>query len=133
MDTLSPEARSENMRRVGQKDTAPEMYVRRLAHRLGYRFRLHKADLPGKPDLVFPSLRKVVFVHGCFWHGHHCKEMPKSNVAYWKEKIARNKARDARTTRLLRRQGWKVMTVWQCGIQDAANLERRLRHFLSRF
>jgi len=120
------------MRAVKSKDTVPEMIVRRLVHRLGYRYRLHRQDLPGKPDLTFRSRRKVVFMHGCFWHGHSCARgarIPKNNRDYWTAKIARNKARDADNLDRLRDTGWSVLTVWECEIKDAG-LESRLRAFL---
>lgn len=109
--------RSAIMRAVRSKDTAPEMVVRRLAHRLGFRFRLHRKDLPGSPDLVFPSRRKVVLVHGCFWHGHSCSRgarQPKANSDYWQAKIVRNVDRDVRNTSALNQAGWEVLIVWEC-------------------
>jgi DNA mismatch endonuclease (patch repair protein) len=124
--------RSRVMRAVKSRDTKPEMVVRRLAHRLGYRHRLHRPDLPGKPDLTFPSRRKVVFMHGCFWHGHNCARgarVPKNNRDYWTAKIARNKARDTKNCDRLRAMGWSVLTVWECQTKDAG-LEPRLRAFL---
>lgn len=124
--------RSEIMRAVKSRDTNPEMIVRRLVHRLGYRYRLHRQDLPGKPDLTFPGRRKVVFMHGCFWHGHDCARgarVPKNNRDYWTAKIARNQARDANECERLRAMGWSVLTVWECEIKDLG-LESRLRAFL---
>ena len=121
------------MSRVRGIDTSPEMAVRRAAHRLGFRFRLHRRDLPGKPDLVFPRLKKIVFVHGCFWHRHPgCRKatMPKSNVAMWKEKFARNVARDEAAETALKKAGWKVLVVWQCETKDERLLESRLKRFL---
>lgn len=120
------------MSRIRGKDTTPELAVRSLAHRLGYRFRLHGRGLPGKPDLVFAGRRKIVFVHGCFWHGHRCKrdKMPKSRIAYWAEKIAANRARDARHIRALRAAGWKCAIVWECETKDAVRLGERLSRFL---
>lgn len=131
-DTLSKQARSERMAKIRGKDTAPEMKVRRLAHAMGYRFRLHRKDLPGKPDLVFPAKRKVIFVHGCFWHGHDCKlgRLPKSNVDFWASKIERNKARDAKNVDDLLLMRWEVDVVWQCQTRDVSQLESRLRGFL---
>lgn len=120
------------MRAVGQKHTGPEMIVRRLLHAAGFRFRLHRRDLPGSPDLVFPRLGKVVFVHGCFWHGHDCQKgrLPKSRLDYWQPKIEANLARDARKEKELRALGWDVSTVWQCETKDAPELLARLRIFL---
>jgi DNA mismatch endonuclease (patch repair protein) len=132
MDKFSPEKRSEIMRRVRSKDTKPELIVRRLAHRMGYRFRLHSSNLPGSPDLVFPRFGSVVFVHGCFWHGHSCEaaSLPSSRVEYWEAKRSRNKARDRKSARELRRLGWKVLTVWECQTRNPEKVARRLRRFL---
>ena len=125
--------RSGIMRAVKGKNTGPEMFVRRLAHSMGYRFRVHRRDLPGQPDLVFPARRKIIFVHGCWWHGHNCKRgarQPKSNSAYWIKKIARNVERDARNEDALQRAGWDVLVVWQCELKDAV-LSHRLEAFLN--
>lgn len=134
MDHLTPERRSENMAAIKGGDTTPEMAVRRLVHRLGYRFRLHRRDLPGKPDLVLAKHRAVVFVHGCFWHQHaaaDCKARPpKSNQGYWLPKLKRNVDRDARNAEALAEAGWRVLTVWECETRDSAALERRLVRFL---
>jgi DNA mismatch endonuclease (patch repair protein) len=105
------------MRAIRSKDTVPELVVRRLVHGMGYRYRLHRNDLAGHPDLVFPSKRKVVFVNGCFWHGHGCRRgdvQPKTNASYWRAKIARNVQRDARSEAALRASGWDVLTIWEC-------------------
>lgn len=118
------------MASVRSKHTAPEVAVRKLAHRLGYRFRLHRRDLPGTPDLVFPKHRIAIQVNGCFWHGHEgCKHaaMPTSNVEFWRNKIDANRARDARTTTELSVMGWTVLTVWGCEIRDEGALVSRLR------
>lgn len=133
MDKISAERRSANMAKIRSADTKPEMMVRRLVHALGYRFRLHRNELPGKPDLVFPSRKKIVFVHGCYWHGHGCKvggTGAKSNQAYWGPKIARNKERDAAAITALTQDGWKVLVVWECETRDGSKLEARLRRFL---
>lgn len=125
--------RRRTMQAVRSEDTKPELLVRRLVHRLGYRYRLHPRDLPGKPDLVFPSRRKVIFVHGCFWHGHDCTRgarMPKTNADYWKRKIERNFARDAATKSALETDGWRVLVIWECEIRNQARLEDRIRHYL---
>jgi DNA mismatch endonuclease (patch repair protein) len=127
--------RSKIMRAVKAKDTEPELIVRRLLHRRGYRYRLHRRNLPGSPDLTFPAKRKVVFVHGCFWHGHDCKRgarEPKSNVAYWRAKIARNRERDREHQCALKRGGWAALTVWECELKDEDALLRRLQQFLER-
>lgn len=126
-------ARSAVMRAVKSRDTKPEMTVRRAAHALGYRFRLHRKDLPGSPDLVFPSRKTAVFVHGCFWHGHDCARgarMPKTNADYWRAKIGRNVARDARARGELESLGWRTLTIWECELKDAQALATRLVGFL---
>lgn len=112
----------------------PELAVRRLVHSLGYRYRLHKNCLPGKPDLVFTSRLKVIFVHGCFWHGHTCIDgrAPQSNQSYWGPKLARNRERDAVNEATLEVLGWSVMIVWECETKDREALSRRLRKFLER-
>jgi len=121
------------MARVKSKGMKPEMAVRRLLHGLGYRYRLHRADLPGRPDLVFPSRRSVVFVNGCFWHLHEgCPRvrMPANNREYWSAKLGRNRERDERNRRLLRADGWAVFTVWECELKDMPALADRLVAFL---
>lgn len=132
IDRVSEERRSYIMSRVGSKNTGPEMVVRRLLHRLGYRYRLHRRDLPGSPDIVFRRRRKVIFVHGCFWHGHECKRghLPKSKVTYWGQKIAVNRGRDARNVEELNADGWECLVVWQCELTDRESLETRLAAFL---
>lgn len=119
-DTVSPEKRSEVMRRVRSKDTTPELTVRRALHNQGLRYRLHDSRLPGKPDLVLAKHRTVVFVHGCFWHWHGCKNsrMPHSNVDYWEGKIARNVERDTIHRATLEGSGWRVAVIWECGIAE---------------
>jgi len=127
------EQRSRIMRAVKGVDTAPEMTVRRMIHRMGYRFRLHRKDLPGKPDLVFPKLHKVVFVNGCFWHGHPCARgarAPKANAAYWSVKIDRNRTRDAANIAELKGAGWRSAVVWECELRDPTRVEQLLAHFL---
>lgn len=133
VDRITPEARSRNMARVRGKDTGPEMRVRRVLHALGYRFRIHVPDLPGKPDLVFTRRRKVVFVHGCFWHRHPgCRRaaMPASRTEFWERKFRLNRARDETALRELAGRGWETLTVWECQTEDPANLTRRLVAFL---
>ncbi|MBZ5718957.1 MAG: DNA mismatch endonuclease Vsr [Acidobacteriia bacterium] len=135
MDTISTKRRSENMRRIRSKDTKPEIAVRSLVHRLGYRFRLHRDTLPGRPDLVFPRLRKVIFVHGCFWHQHaNCIDgrMPKSQNSYWIPKLQANIERDKRQRKNLGKLGWHVLVVWDCETVNTAKLAMRLRKFLDR-
>lgn len=127
------EARSRVMRAVRGRDTGPEMAVRRLLHGMGYRFRLHRADLPGTPDLVFPARRTVVFVHGCFWHGHDCPRgarAPRRNADYWAAKVARNRARDLRTAAALDAAGWRSLEIWECALRDRAALAAALVAFL---
>ncbi|MGD0520359.1 MAG: DNA mismatch endonuclease Vsr [Terracidiphilus sp.] len=126
--------RSENMRAIRSKDTLPEMAVRSLVHRLGYRFRLHRPDLPGKPDLVFPARCKVIFVHGCFWHSHGCKSglIPRSNRDFWLPKLRQNKARDGNNLEALAEQGWKALVIWQCELRDSRSLCIKIKRFLGR-
>nr|WP_233102106.1 very short patch repair endonuclease [Variovorax sp. IB41] len=122
------------MSRIKSKNTLPELTVRRTLHQLGYRYRLHAKGLPGSPDLVFSGMGKIIFVHGCFWHGHSCKQgraASKSNVQFWTEKITRNKARDVRVSARLRSRGWHVLTIWECQIKKDVWLNRALR-FLAR-
>lgn len=116
VDPFNPSERSAIMARVQSTGSAPEMKVRRAIHRAGFRFRLHRADLPGKPDLVFPRFHLAVFVHGCFWHWHGCKRsrMPMANNEYWTSKIGRNIERDQRTQRALREMGWECRIIWEC-------------------
>lgn len=134
-DNRTPQQRSKNMRAVHGKNTAPELFVRSTLHRLGYRFRLHRSDLPGTPDIVFPVRRTVMFVHGCFWHGHSCPRgnLPSTNRAFWQRKITANRARDSRAQKQLRKVGWRVLTVWECETRNQRRLERRLSRFLEHF
>ncbi|MGQ5490649.1 very short patch repair endonuclease [Thauera sp. ZXT1-4] len=131
-DRLSPSARSSLMQRVKQKNTAPEKIVRSLLHRLGYRFRIHRKDLPGTPDIVLPSRRVAIFVHGCFWHGHDCRRgrAPSSNLEYWGPKLESNRERDSRKAAALAAAGWRVVVVWQCELDDEFALVRRLSSLL---
>ena len=123
------------MRAVKSKDTAPELRVRRFVHRLGYRFRLHRKDLPGVPDIVFPRLKRVIFVNGCFWHGHECirgGRIPKTNRPYWEDKVSRNRARDLQHTVRLEELGWKAHIVWECELNNTPDsAERAILAFLS--
>lgn len=131
-DILSKTQRSALMRRIRGRDTRPELIVRKLAHSLGYRFRLHKKSLPGSPDLVFPFRRKIIFVHGCFWHGHECRRNrhPKSRPDYWAMRFAKNKERDQRNLSALNALGWSVLVIWECETADTNHLSRRLVRFL---
>lgn len=133
LDPLSPDERSALMARIRGKDTQPELRVRRILHALGYRFRLHRTDLPGSPDIVFPSRMKVVFVHGCFWHRHRCRKgraLPTRNRKYWEQKFLANCRRDQRARRDLWRVGWRVLTVWECKTTDLETIEAQLIRFL---
>jgi len=132
VDNLSPVERSSLMRRVRGKDTKPEIAVRRVAHALGYRFRLHRRDLPGSPDIVFPKLRKAIFVHGCYWHRHDCKKatVPKSNVSFWQNKFEANIERDRRNLVSLSEMGWLTMIVWQCETEKEENIAEMISNFL---
>lgn len=131
-DTVSPEKRSQIMQAIKSRNTGPELTVRRLAHRLGYRYRLHRKDLPGRPDLVFPARKKVIFVHGCFWHAHSCKygRAPQSRQDYWLPKLKRNQERDAENRAELAALGWEVLTLWECELKDLGGLADRLKAFL---
>lgn len=133
VDVFTAEQRSYVMRQVKSKDTGPELIVRRLAHKLGYRFRLHRKELAGKPDLAFISMKKVIFVHGCFWHGHGCKRstLPVTRKEYWARKIQRTMERDRKNYEILVAQGWNVLELWECKLTDRAALERSLLEFLS--
>jgi DNA mismatch endonuclease (patch repair protein) len=129
LDTFLPEKRSDIMRRVHSTDTTPERKVRTLLHRLGYRFRLHRKDLPGKPDIVLPKRRAVIFVHGCFWHRHHkCPHAstPASNQEYWLPKFQRTVERDRRNQEELRKRGWNVLIIWECDIKNLEKLGKRI-------
>lgn len=126
--------RSRTMRAVRSTNTTPEMTVRRLLHDKGYRYRLHREDLPGKPDIVFPSRKKVIFVHGCFWHGHTCKRgarIPKTNQDYWMRKIQRNIERDKEHLDRLQALGWATLIIWECEIKDRSRLEQMIEAFLA--
>jgi len=123
MDKIPPQKRAKNMRAIRSKGMKPEMTVRSITHRMGFRYRLHRSDLPGKPDLVFPDRRKAIFVHGCFWHQHTAKtckitRIPKSNLEYWIPKLERNNARDKKNRSALRKLGWDVLIVWECQLKN---------------
>ncbi|MGA7886900.1 MAG: very short patch repair endonuclease [Acidobacteriaceae bacterium] len=134
-DNLSPIQRSDCMRRVHGADTTPEITVRRLLHSMGYRYGLHVKRLLGKPDIVLVSRRKIIFVHGCFWHKHRCSHgrvSPTTNSGYWDEKRRRNAERDRRNIRSLRGQGWDVLVIWECWTSGERKLQHRLKAFLER-
>src|ERR1700722_7719675 len=132
VDNRSPESRSALMSRIGGKNTAPELVVRRLLHALGYRFRLHRRDLPGTPDIVLPSRKKAIFVNGCFWHAHGCRigRPPKSRQEFWLPKLEKNRAKDGRNKRALRNRGRGALTLWQCQTKSQDRLSAQLRSFL---
>lgn len=135
MDTLTPEKRKFTMSRVRGRDTSAEMRVRRLIFRLGYRYRLQGRDLPGNPDIVFRSLKKVIFIHGCFWHGHDCrsgKKKPKTNERYWLNKLEKNKARDASNQRKLKELGWDFLILWECQLKNEGIIAEDVRKFLGK-
>ena len=132
MDTVSPEERSRIMSHVKGRDTTPEKRVRSLLHSMGYRFRLQRADLPGKPDIVLPKFKTVIFVNGCFWHRHPgCKRatLPKSNAEFWRQKLEKNVARDLRNIQTLKDLGWYVLIIWECELKDTMTLQARLSDF----
>ncbi|WP_227340128.1 very short patch repair endonuclease [Sphingopyxis sp. P8] len=132
VDHVSPDRRSRIMARVGQRDTKPEMILRRALFSLGYRYRLHSRRLPGRPDLVFPARKKVIFVHGCFWHGHGCRwgKLPKTRLDYWEPKIRANIERDRRALSTLAEQGWTSYVVWQCELRQPELVIERVEEFL---
>lgn len=132
MDRVSADVRSKIMSLVKTRDTSAEIRVRSLVHRFGYRYALHKKDLPGKPDLVFVSRRKIMFVHGCFWHGHGCRygRLPKSRLSYWRPKIEANRKRDIRNCRVLKNADWRILVVWQCQLRKPLELGKRILEFL---
>ncbi|MCE7905556.1 MAG: DNA mismatch endonuclease Vsr [Anaerolineae bacterium CFX3] len=135
MDVLTPEQRKLNMSRIRNKDTRPEIVVRSLIHRMGYRYRLHVKNLSGKPDLVFPRRRKIIFVHGCFWHMHNCKYgrvKPQTNAEFWENKRLGNIERDRKNLSLLKKDGWKVLVVWECWIRNPQSLADRILIFLEK-
>lgn len=135
MDILTPLERSARMRLITSKNTKPELFVRRLIHGMGYRYRLHRRELPGKPDIVFVKKRKVIFVHGCFWHRHSapsCRlaRMPKSKLEYWEAKLERNALKDKENQNRLKRMGWKILVIWQCKLANGDRLKNDLGSFL---
>ncbi|MCA9450503.1 MAG: DNA mismatch endonuclease Vsr [Candidatus Omnitrophica bacterium] len=133
LDPLTAEERGRQMSLVRSKDTKPEMRVRRLVHSMGYRYRLHRRDLPGCPDLVFPTRKKVIFVHGCFWHRHKgCPRarLPKSRVEFWEEKLSSNVARDRKARRRLKRLGWDVLVIWECESEKPEKVKAKVKKFL---
>jgi DNA mismatch endonuclease (patch repair protein) len=132
-DKIDPARRSANMRAIRSRNMKPEMIVRKLVYCMGYRYRLHRPDLPGKPDLVFSSRKKIIFVHGCFWHSHECgmAHKPKSNLDYWVSKLARNKERDTENIEKLEMRSWQVCIVWECETKNDETLKQKLLYFLA--
>lgn len=125
--------RAEIMRSIRSTNTGPELTVRRLVHSMGYRYRLHRRDLPSTPDLVFPARHKVIFVHGCFWHGHTCQRgnrQPKTNSEYWRQKIDRNRKRDVHSIHALQAKGWDALVIWECQMKDTYSLRSQIKRFL---
>lgn len=135
MDVFTKEKRSQIMSRISGKNTKPEIAVRSLLHRLGYRFRLHRKDLPGKPDIILPKHKKVIFVHGCFWHGHKdCSrsKRPSTNESFWRKKLDRNIKRDKENIDSLKQLGWQVLIIWTCEVKDGNKLKDKILSFLER-
>lgn len=132
MDMFSPERRSEIMARIRSGETSPELTVRRHLHHAGFRYRLHVKNLPGNPDIVLPRYKTAVFVHGCFWHGHDCKDgrRPKSNTEYWTRKLDRNQERDVRVQGELRALGWRPVVIWACEARSTPSLEKLMKEGL---
>jgi DNA mismatch endonuclease, patch repair protein len=129
----SKEKRSQIMRAVKGKDTAPELKVRKLIHSLGYRYRLHASHLPGKPDIYFSQKKKAISIHGCFWHGHSCKRgdrIPSTNTEYWKDKIGKNKLRDKKAFKLLSEKGWSTLIIWECYLKEIEWVKHKVINFL---
>ena len=134
MDTLTPFERSARMRAVKSSDTKPERALRRLVWGLGYRYRKHRGDIPGKPDIALISRKRAIFLHGCFWHRHDCasgRRFPKSRLDFWNSKFDRNVRRDAAVMRELRLEGWRALVIWECELAERAAVERRVRKFLN--
>jgi len=132
MDVHSPKQRSYNMSQIKSKNTRPEMLVRKWLWSQGYRYRLHQKGLPGKPDIVFPGRRKVLFVHGCFWHKHNCRyfKWPETNVTFWKNKITETVERDKKNYEKLKKAGWKYLIIWECEIKDISIIENKIKKFI---
>ena len=133
MDTLTAQERSERMRRVRSRDTRPELRLRQIVRGLGYRYRTNRRDVVGQPDLVFVSRRRVIFLHGCFWHRHNCasgRRVPKSRIDFWSAKFSRNVERDAHVRKMLRLAGWRALVVWECELRHPERVARRIQRFL---
>ena len=135
MDVLTKKQRSYCMSKIRCKDTKPEISVRKIIYNLGYRYRIHKKNLPGRPDIVLSKHKKIIFVNGCWWHRHNCKlgrRTPKSRLSYWLPKLRANKERHIRNVKKLRNQGWKVLNVWECKIKDIERLKKKISIFLDK-
>lgn len=135
MDVLTKKQRSYCMSKIRSKDTKPEISVRKIIYNLGYRYRIHKKNLPGRPDIVLSKHKKIIFVNGCWWHRHNCKlgrRTPKSRLSYWLPKLRANKERHIRNVKKLRNQGWKVLNVWECKIKDIERLKKKISIFLDK-
>jgi DNA mismatch endonuclease (patch repair protein) len=137
MDKISPARRSNNMRHIRSFNTKPEITVRQILFSLGYRYRLHRKDLPGKPDLVFAKRKKIIFIHGCFWHQHNLttcldSRIPKSNKHYWNQKLKNNVQRDIRNQMTLKELGWDILIIWECEIKNDKKLIKRIQKFLNK-
>lgn len=133
-DSLTPEQRSERMSRIRSQDTKPELWVRSALHKAGFRFRLHRGDLPGRPDLVLPKYQAVIFVQGCFWHAHHCQNgrIPSTRSDFWRAKFDANQRRDARNVRALRATGWRVLTIWECELAKPSERQPALNRLMKK-
>lgn len=133
-DPLTPIERSERMAKIKNANTKPEMIVRQMVYSMGYRYRLHVRSLPGNPDIVFRPREKAIFVHGCFWHQHGCRQykMPRTKLSFWKPKLTKNKVRDAKVKRDLRKLGWQTMSIWECQIKKETMLKHRIESFLKK-
>ena len=133
MDRISGQARSLLMSKIGSRNTKPELIIRKVLSELGFRYRLHAKEFPGRPDIVNRSRHIAIFAHGCFWHGHTCKRgrLPTSNTLFWKTKLTRNKQRDRSSVRALRKLGWQVLTIWECQTKDQLRLRRRIAKWLT--
>lgn len=132
-DNLSPEERRKHMQKIRSKDTQPELFVRRILHALGYRYRTHVAEIPGSPDIVFTKRRKIIYIHGCFWHAHaSCKlsHIPKTRSDYWRKKLAKNAERDSRNIEAATKLGWECLILWECELSDRDEVQKRLIEFL---
>lgn len=135
MDKISKAKRRANMKKIKSKNTKPEIFVRKILYSLGYRYRIHSKELPGKPDIVFIGKKKVIFVHGCFWHQHddpNCNKthIPKTRIEYWEEKLKKNVDRDKKHLELLEKIGWACLVVWECQLADQNSLIKKLKNFL---